>query len=153
MRFRSENEENFSLDLTPLVDVVFLLLIFFMVSTVFIDFKRQMDISLPSSKSSAPSEVLEPVKVELTVDRQIFLNGEKISLEEFESALSRISSSKKKSAIIRADKNLPYGNVIKVMGMLQSAKILDIGVAVKYIFASLFLFQNSWPFSVNYPFI
>ena len=131
MKFRSEGEENFSLDLTPLVDVVFLLLIFFMVSTVFIDFKRQVDISLPSSKSSAPSEVIEPVKVELTVDRQIFLNGEKISLEEFESALSRISPSKKKSAIIRADKNLPYGNVIKVMGMLQSAKILDIGVAVK----------------------
>ena len=131
MRFRSEYEENFSLDLTPLIDVVFLLLIFFMVSTVFIDFKRQMDISLPSSKSSAPSEVLEPVKVELTVDRQIFLNGEKINLKEFESALSRILPSKKKSAIIRADKNLPYGNVIKVMGMLQSAKILDIGVAVK----------------------
>lgn len=130
MRFRSENEENFSLDLTPLVDVVFLLLIFFMVSTVFIDFKRQMDISLPSSKSSAPSEVLEPVKVELTIDRQIFLNGEKINLKEFESALSKISASKK-SAIIRADKNLPYGNVIKVMGMLQSAKILDIGIAVK----------------------
>ncbi|HIB43225.1 MAG TPA: biopolymer transporter ExbD, partial [Nitrospina sp.] len=120
-----------SFDLTPLVDVVFLLLIFFMVSTVFIDFKRQMDISLPSSKSSAPSEVLEPVKVELTVDRQIFLNGEKINLKEFESALSRISPSKKKSAIIRADKNLPYGNVIKVMGMLQSAQILDIGIAVK----------------------
>ena len=131
MRFRSENEENFSLDLTPLIDVVFLLLIFFMVSTVFIDFKRQVDISLPSSKSSVPSEAMEPVKVELTVDRQIFLNGEKINLEEFESTLSKISVSKKKSAIIRADKNLPYGNVIKVMGMLQSAKILDIGVAVK----------------------
>ena len=131
MRFRSENDENFSFDLTPLVDVVFLLLIFFMVSTVFIDFKRQVDISLPSSKSSAPSEVLGPVMVELTIDRQVFLNGEKINLKEFESALSRISPSKKKSAIIRADKNLPYGNVIKVMGMLQSAKILDIGVAVK----------------------
>jgi len=131
MRFRSESEENFSLDLTPLVDVVFLLLIFFMVSTVFVDFKRQVDISLPSSKSSVPSEVLEPVKVELTVDRQIFLNGEKINLEEFESALSKIPAIKKKSAIIRADKNLPYGNVIKIMGMLQSARILDIGVAVK----------------------
>ena len=81
MRFRSENEENFSLDLTPLVDVVFLLLIFFMVSTVFIDFKRQMDISLPSSKSSAPSEVLGPVMVELTIDRQVLLNGEKINLK------------------------------------------------------------------------
>ena len=131
MRFRSEGEENFSLDLTPLVDVVFLLLIFFMVSTVFVDFKRKMDISLPSSKSSAPNEVLESVKVELTADKKIFLNGQKIKLEEFESALSKISKKNKNSAIIRADKNLPYGNVIKIMGLLQSAQILDIGVAVK----------------------
>ena len=131
MRFRSENDENFSFDLTPLVDVVFLLLIFFMVSTVFVDFKRQMDISLPSSKSSVPSKIKEPVKVELTVDKQVFLNGKKITLEEFESALSKISLSKTSSAVIRADKNLPYGNVIKIMGILQSAKILDIGVAVK----------------------
>ena len=131
MRFRSENEENFSLDLTPLVDVVFLLLIFFMVSTVFVDFKRQMDISLPSSKSSVPSETLKPVKVELTVDKQIFLNGEKINLREFETALSKIDASKKNTAVIRADKNLPYGDVIKIMGMLQSVQILDIAVAVK----------------------
>ena len=131
MRFRAENEEDFSVDLTPLIDVVFLLLIFFMVSTVFVDFKKQMDISLPSSKSSVPSEVKEPVKVELTVDKQIFLNGEKVTLEEFESALLKISVSKNNAAVIRADKNLPYGNVIKIMGILQSAKILDIGVAVK----------------------
>ena len=131
MRFRTENEENFSLDLTPLVDVVFLLLIFFMVSTVFVDFKRQMAISLPSSKSSSPSETLEPIKVELTVDGQVFLNGEKVKIEELELALSKIPSSQNNSAIIRADKNLPYGNVIKVMGILQTAQILDIGVAVK----------------------
>ena len=90
-----------------------------------------MDISLPTSKSSSPSETLESVKVELTVDKQIFLNGEKVKLEEFESALSKISGTKRNGAIIRADKNLPYGNVIKIMGLLQNAKILDIGVAVK----------------------
>ncbi len=131
MRFRNEEEENFSLDLTPLVDVVFLLLIFFMVSTVFVDFKRRMDIFLPTSKVSIPDETPKALELEITVDKQVFLNGNKVSLKSLESALKKIDVDKKKAAIIRADKNLPYGDVIKVMGMLQSARILDISVAVQ----------------------
>ena len=131
MRFREENEENFALDLTPLIDVVFLLLIFFMVSTVFVDFKRQMDISLPSSKKSVPDAAPKPIKLEITFDKQIFLNGKKIYLDRLEQTLLKIDLSKKKAAIIRADKHLPYGEVIKVMGILQSAKVFDISVAVK----------------------
>jgi biopolymer transport protein ExbD len=131
MRFRNEEEENFSLDLTPLVDVVFLLLIFFMVSTVFVDFKRRMDISLPTSKVSIPDETPKTLELEITIDKQVFLNGNKVSLKSLESALKKIDVDKKKAAIIRADKNLPYGDVIKVMGVLQSARILDISVAVQ----------------------
>ena len=131
MRFREENEENFVLDLTPLIDVVFLLLIFFMVSTVFVDFKRQMDISLPSSKSSVSDAVTKTIKLEVTFDKRIFLNGRKVDLGDLEPALAKIEASKKNAAIIRADKNLPYGDVIKIMGILQSAQILDISVAVK----------------------
>ena len=131
MRFREESEENFSLDLTPLIDVVFLLLIFFMVSTVFVDFKRRMDISLPSSKSSISDTTPKAIKLEITFSKQIFLNGKKIPLEGLETALAEIEPKKKNAAVIRADKNLPYGDVIKIMGMLQSAQILDISVAVK----------------------
>ena len=131
MRFREENEENFALDLTPLIDVVFLLLIFFMVSTVFVDFKRKMDISLPSSKSSTSDSTPKAITLELTFDKQVFLNGRKIHINSLEQALAEISPSKKNAAIIRADKNLSYGDVIKVMGTLQSAQILDISVAVK----------------------
>ena len=131
MRFKEENEENFALDLTPLIDVVFLLLIFFMVSTVFVDFKRRMDISLPSSKSSLSDSLPRVIKIEVTFDKQIFLNGKKVKLGGLELAIAKIDSGKKNAAIIRADKNLPYGDVIKIMGMLQSARILDISVAVK----------------------
>ncbi len=131
MRFRRESEENFALDMTPLIDVVFLLLIFFMVSTVFVDFKRQMEISLPSSKSAVLDEIPKPIELEVTVEKQVFLNGEKVRLRDLESVLAKIDVSKKSAAIIRADKKLPYGDVIKIMGLLQSAKILDISVAVK----------------------
>ncbi|MBI5748357.1 MAG: biopolymer transporter ExbD, partial [Nitrospinae bacterium] len=50
MQFRKREEEDYSIPLTSLIDVVFLLLIFFMVSTVFIDFSRKIDIELPESK-------------------------------------------------------------------------------------------------------
>ncbi|MFQ5717505.1 MAG: ExbD/TolR family protein, partial [Nitrospinales bacterium] len=57
MQFRKDgDEDDFRLEMTPLIDVVFLLLIFFMVSTAFVDFSRRMDISLPESKSSIPDE-------------------------------------------------------------------------------------------------
>ena len=102
-----------------------------MVSTVFVDFKRQMDISLPSSKSSASGDAPKTIKLEITFDKQIFLNGEKIPLKELELALLKVDSNGKNAAIVRADKNLPYGDIIKVMGILQSAQILDISVAVK----------------------
>lgn len=53
MRFNHiKEEEDYSLQLTSLIDVVFLLLIFFMVSTTFVDFTRRLDIQLPESKKA-----------------------------------------------------------------------------------------------------
>jgi biopolymer transport protein ExbD len=135
MRFRKDEEENFGMEMTPMIDVVFLLLIFFMVSTVFVDFNRQMDLSLPSSKSANLDDSPKTLEIEMTADKQIFFNGKKVTLDSLEKALGEAkgkpSEGQKQTAIIRADKNLPYGNVIKVMGVLQSAGVPDISVAVK----------------------
>jgi biopolymer transport protein ExbD len=131
MRCRSEEEENFGLDLTPLIDVVFLLLIFFMVSTVFVDFNRRLDLKLPTSKASVPDESPKSLEIEMTVDKQVYFNGKKISLDELEARVGEFARLQKQTAIIRADKSLPYGEVVRVMGALQGAGILDISVAVK----------------------
>jgi len=131
MRFRKEEEENFALDLTPLIDVVFLLLIFFMVSTVFVDFNRRMDLSLPTSKSSTPDEVPRHLNIEMTVDKKIFFRGSQVTLAELESKLGGMRKDKKQSVIINADKGLPFGNVVEVMGIAQSFGITDISIAVK----------------------
>jgi biopolymer transport protein ExbD len=131
MRFRKSEEESFALDLTPMIDVVFLLLIFFMVSTVFVDFDRRMELILPSSKSSVPDENKEQIEIEMTNDKQIFLNGAQITLQELESTILGSREELGESGVIRADKNLPYGDVVQVMGILQNAGIQDISVAVK----------------------
>ena len=131
MHFKRE-EDNFAMEMTPLIDVVFLLIIFFMVSTVFVDFSRRMDINLPSSKSSVIDEKPKTLEIEMSKDKKIFLAGKPITLLGLEQALRKLDvKGKKQTAIISADKVLPYGEVIQVMGLLQKSGIPDISVAVK----------------------
>ncbi len=131
MYFKRDQEENYSLELTPLIDVVFLLLIFFMVSTAFVDFPRRMDIALPTSKASSEAQAAKNIEIEMTKDKAIFLNGKKVNLASLEQFLEKIKQPGERKALVRADKNLPYGEVVQVMGILQAAQVLDISVAVK----------------------
>lgn len=117
--------------MTPMIDVVFLLIIFFMVSTVFVDFSRRMDINLPTSKSSILDESAKTIEIEMSKDKKIFLAGKSTTLLGLEQALANLKGGKKQTAVIRADKILPYGEVIQVMGLLQKAGVPDISVAVK----------------------
>lgn len=131
MRFRKEAEEDYSLQLTPLVDVIFLLLIFFMVSTAFIDFTRRLDIQLPEAKAAQVVEKVKSFVIEMGLDKKIHLNGKLVTMESLETQIkSEMKTAARGSAIIKADKRLPYGNVVKVLGIVKDAKIRDIGIAV-----------------------
>lgn len=132
MQFRKEAEEDYSLQLTPLIDVIFLLLIFFMVSTAFIDFTRRLDIQLPEAKAAQVIEKVKSFIIEMGIDKRIHLNGKLVTFDELEVELKRqMKTAKRGSAIIKADKRLPYGDVVKVMGLVKDAQIRDIGVAVQ----------------------
>ena len=132
MRFAARQEEDYSLQLTSLIDVVFLLLIFFMVSTSFVDFTRRMDIQLPDSKHSTEVERVESFLLEVGVEKRLTLNGKNVTIEELE---RRLDEAKRKPGrrvlIIKADKRLDYGFVVRIMGISFSAGIRDISVAVK----------------------
>ena len=102
-----------------------------MVSTVFIDFSHRMDISLPTSKASIEDSPSRSLIIELTLDKRIFLNGKIETFHDLERDLINIVKDQTLSAIIKADKGLPYGDVVAIMGLLQAVKIKDISIAVK----------------------
>lgn len=133
MRFQGDSEEDYSLQLTSLIDVVFLLLIFFMVSTSFVDFTRRLDIELPEAKSSAEVVEKKSFLIEVGVEKQISLNGKAVPLDDLESELKAgVKSGKFKPTLtIKADKRLDYGYVIKVMGLISGAGVRDISLATK----------------------
>ncbi len=133
MRFQVDSEEDYSLQLTSLIDVVFLLLIFFMVSTSFVDFTRRLDIELPEAKSSAEVVKKKSLLIEVGLEKRITLNGKTVLLDNLESKLkSDIESGKfEPSLTVKADKRLDYGFVIKVMGLVSEAGVRDVSLATK----------------------
>ncbi|HJP17686.1 MAG TPA: biopolymer transporter ExbD [Nitrospinota bacterium] len=133
MLFRKEGEEDFSLDLTPMIDVVFLLLIFFMVSTSFIDFSRRMDISLPEAKASVTADKIKNYVIEIGLDKKIFLNGTEMDFNTLEKRLKEKKEELgiKKAVVVRADEKLDYGLIVKIMGIVNAAEITDLSIAVK----------------------
>jgi biopolymer transport protein ExbD len=129
MRFRKADEEDFRPELTPLVDVVFQLIIFFMVSTVFVEFTQQMDIETPEADGSLAQDQVKRLTIEITRDEKIFLDGKELVLEKIPEHLSGQLNAR--SVLIRADKRLPYGIVMQVMQICKSAGMTDIRTAVQ----------------------
>jgi biopolymer transport protein ExbD len=121
---------NLILELTPLIDVVFLLLIFFMVATTFKDVNSGIDIELPQSSIQEKAQV-ESIQVLMNLEGDIvvnldFKNEEKSSVktnfDELKEVLADgLSKSDKKEVIISADKKLDYGSIVKLMTLAKEA--------------------------------
>jgi biopolymer transport protein ExbD len=115
-----------------MTDIVFLLLIFFMVSTTFVDLSRQLDIQLPDTPAAAAAQDVQRHVVELSAQNTLRLDGVDIKLSELTLELKqRAGKARHRSVEIRADKRLPYGRVITVLGYVRQANIQDIAVAVR----------------------
>ncbi|MBI5816068.1 MAG: biopolymer transporter ExbD [Nitrospinae bacterium] len=132
MKFKRPRTDSFDLQLIPLIDVIFFLLAFFMISTTFIDHDRAMDVELPQSKAGSSTVKSSVFEIDMTVDNKLYLNGQLIQLDALPSLLAQSKAAgDKRSAIIRADKRVNHGEVVKVMEACKEAAIADIGVAVQ----------------------
>jgi len=131
MQFLKEQEEDVGLSLTSLIDVIFLLLIFFIVTTTLIDPTKKLELQLPEAKAASPDSK-SMVTIELGRRGAVTLNGKAVRLDTLERRLKELAKdNRKKSAIVRADRRLDYGQVVKVLGICRASGFLDIGIAVK----------------------
>jgi biopolymer transport protein ExbD len=133
MRFKPQrDDEEMRVELISMTDIVFLLLIFFMVSTTFVDFSRRLDIQLPDTKAAETVQEVQQRIIEMDTQGTIRLDGEPTPLLELPRRLTRGGGqARQQSVIIRADKRLAYGKVVTVLGLVRQARIRDISVAVR----------------------
>ena len=136
---QQEEQDETGIELTPLIDVVFLLLIFFMISTTFTK-ETSLKINLPESSGNVNVE--QPISVEVQIGAQsqyaIAVNNESASKplinsnrETLKRALTKFEGQKKILLIIRADRKTPHEAVIRVMDVAQELGLSNVTFATK----------------------
>ena len=137
MNFRVTQEEEPQLNLTPLIDVVFLLLIFFMVSTTF-DKQAELSIDLPEADSQ-PVKVSKTFKIEISIDGlgHYFVNQRRLkddSLQTLKKAIVLTKADNKNiQVIISSDKSTPYQSFITAMDAAKQLGLEHVNLTTKQI--------------------
>ena len=118
MQFHEKKRRKVTINITSLIDVLFLLLIFFMISSTFVE-QPGMKLELPESKSSTTEKIKELI-LEINSEQSMVLNQEPVTIENLEQKFrDLLPSLEEKSLVLKADKNVSHGTVVKVMDLAK----------------------------------
>ena len=127
MNFTVRKRRAPSIIIVSLVDILTILLIFFVVSTTFKKDQPEVQINLPESKTAtkAPAELEHSI---VTVDEAdaVKLDGREIELDQLEGAVRNLAPTQKASLALQADKKATFGTIIKVMDALKLAGVRNL---------------------------
>lgn len=130
MEFEARKKINTQLNIAPLIDVVFLLLIFFMLSSHFVT-QPGIKITLPTAITAKP-HLEEDITIFITKDNNLYLNKEEITLATLLDKLrSKVREAEKKSVIIKADEKIDLGLAVKVMDIAKQAEVEGLIISTK----------------------
>ena len=127
MKFAVKKRRAPSIIIVSLVDILTILLIFFVVSTTFKRDQPEVQINLPDSKTATkkPAEMEHSV-VSVDANDDIKLDGKTIVVEELQDAVNQLPPTKKSSLALQADKKASFGTIVKVMDALKLAGVKNL---------------------------
>lgn len=122
MGIRLREETQFTLELTPMIDVVFLLIVFFLLATTFQAMERELAVSVPKSQSGDEGGGPDPIVVNVLEDGSIVVGGNRVDLDQLHSILvRRVAEDPATKALVRADRRLLFDKVIAVADTCRRA--------------------------------
>lgn len=134
LRYRREND-SVSMNMTPLIDVVFLLIIFFLVSSHLARQETQLDLDLPDAASGelAQASSARVVTVNLLPTGELMLAGEATPVEQLAAKLEREVQRDQTPVEVRlrSDRSAPYGDVEPILAACAKANVWNIRFAVR----------------------
>ena len=131
MDFLQKDSDEPRLDLTPMVDVVFLLLIFFMISTTFVE-SPGLSIKLPESSAETIDREPKEIKVYLSRDGDIYHQDQQVSLDQFKQILAeKKGQAGETTFLLLADKDAKHGKVVSLMDLAREYGYLKLAIATE----------------------
>jgi biopolymer transport protein ExbD len=130
LQFRKFSRPDVAINIAPLVDVVFLLVIFFAVSTTFLE-TAGLKLELPTSSSTAERVPLD-LTVLLAADGSLSFGGEQVNLEQLGERLRQVlAGAERKIVVLRADRSTAHGEVVKIMDLIRESGAEGLTVAAR----------------------
>jgi len=126
--FKNYNQEP-QINILPMIDIIFVILSFFIISSLYLVKLESIPLNLPNAKTSK-NELNDPIIISLDIAGNIYINKNYSKRKSFESDISKLIASKDKEfVLIRADKEIKYGEVIYVLDILRKFRNLKIAVS------------------------
>jgi biopolymer transport protein TolR len=119
-----------AINVTPLVDVMLVLLVIFMVTAPII--QQGVTVDLPKTRAAGLESATDPLVVGLTKDGVVYLNDNPIALADLRAKLVAIGrESPDRALLLRADRAVPYGDVVGVIAAIKEAGIVKLGMVTE----------------------
>ena len=130
---RKKTARSQGLEMTALMDVIFLLLCFFVTTSVFSQWESEIAITLPSAKSATvPGRMPGEIILNVSSGGMVSVNGQILSLDELTKRLSRLSKLYPgQPVVIRADKATSYESLVAVIDACRTADVWNFSLATK----------------------
>lgn len=128
-------EDEFALSLTPMIDIVFQLLIFFLLATTIVEEERDLQVNLPKGSEGAARGAAAGTRLVISVrnDGTTTLGGVVMEWKELGRRLTEAGRAKDKPQVfLRGDENAPYGKVAKVLQLCAKANLRKVQVEYRY---------------------
>ena len=133
MPLKLHQDELPNLNLTSLIDVLFLLIMFFMVATKFDEYERNIDVSVPEvAEAGDAATPPKPLVVTVLADGHVELDGQTVTLAELTTQLSAARSRlSEPTVVIRGDAQCSFQNVAAALAACRQANISELGISVR----------------------
>jgi biopolymer transport protein ExbD len=131
MRLPAAAKKKPRIEIIPMIDTMFFLLVFFMIATLSMTMQHGMPVNLPEA-SSTTDKVTEPISLTITENEDLYYNKELISIDELQiRLLGLIQRNEDPTIVINADEHVEHGLVIKVMDTVRLSGIHNMAIATK----------------------